>query len=116
MSDGCEGDPTFLVVNVLPHTAQRHQVERPLVLHPGETGKPVVQPCDFIGAMQRHSRVAKRANRFNGNHIMSLPSEPRGVSSRSGSEVSYFCRGFRQEIEDRSIKFIGIKCIVSFDQ
>lgn len=110
------GDLSRLAVDVLPDAAQGHQVERAEDLRLCQVRKPIVQPLDSVARMQRHSRLAKLFDGLDGEHAMSLPSEPGSIAASPRSYVGDTNRRCRKEIKNRRIELPGVKPVIPRDQ
>ncbi|EZP82478.1 hypothetical protein BV97_01975 [Novosphingobium resinovorum] len=84
-----------IVVEMLPHSAQRNQVERTARSGLHELGKAVIQPLDHRTIMQRDPGFAKLFDGFDRKHSMPLRCEPHGVAACARANVGHADRRCR---------------------
>lgn len=102
----CNGELARIIVKVMPDSAKGDEIKHPRSSRLGEFGKLVIQPLNPMAIVQRHSSGSKLLDRFDREHMMTLPSEPRGVTASSCSYIRHSHGLCRQEVQDRRIHIV----------
>ena len=115
--EGNKGPAMIVRGQMLPDPDEKNQSEVPTFASDElEIGKAIVDPVNSGGEMKFPAGAAQAGDRLDGNDLVTLASEPGGVTPGSGADIEDSARRRRQQVPNRREDRFGGERLKSFGE